>query len=643
MANTSKPREVDFPGTKIQQNIPQTTQDNSYLKLSTKDKKQVNLSSSQLEAWFASLKTKELDPGATKTVDKAEAPSLTTQYLGRYGLKTAQDVIDFLKSPAGRTVQALIGDRLIEIALLEKNLQQIRQDSEIRRHRALAALLLGLLYKKQARAKERRAENDKETKRLLDQQREITHSANAADAAHSYAAYAQSLAVLQETLEHKIKESEELEEELERLEKEEHKIEQRYHNFQNSLDSLDFLQEFLEAHGTERQYNVLEKLSQEINSLHAHLDNEQEFDKETIQLFQERKNFLQNQQQFLLNFRAMSPAMMLEQRIDSLNHTLEGQAEEIARLLSVRGDRQTVEQAETEAMNLLQKHNGLHVQVAGLQDMLSVIKGEKLLFDNDGRIVTSFAQAAFVMSQKQAKEYKILYKDGKHYLLTPNQDPDQFDNLKREEKEQAEKSYNRLRPDICNLKHLIHHNKALEFHDHQKKKDSLSQRSEQMQSEILLISTQMNQLQDAQQALSLVLKRGHTPGSQPDITPKSAPTPKPNLRKIVSPSQVGDSMTQSYRHILLLMKMNPTPQSLDRLQNMFRGPDGQVPTSVQNILASIRVGKPIPQQTMDNLLKNMDRLAARKPIGPVSSKVLQAPEEHSAPNPFSIKPKMTPF
>lgn len=596
------------------------------ISLTTKNNQSITLTSEALEQWFAKLEATErrhnqkdkqaLDPHAPEV-----NPSyLSTIYVGRYGLKSAKDVITFLKSPAGHSVQAMIIEQLEEIASIQAAIRQQQLDHEVRRHRALAALLLGLIYEKEAQAKERNALLQEDIDKRLHQQNSTTTSetdssiatkhqeAHAAFAA--YTAYTASIAALEHVLGRKIKESEDIEQQMEKLAEQKAVIETRYQQFEAHITELDHFGILLHAHEMSP-----EQRAQHISELRTALEATS-----TLQAISEdaraEADTLQSVLSLLEQANAPTTTKFLENKVKTLEKTLRDQAAEISRLLEADKD--------IDAMKLLHEHNALHVQFEGLRDMIAVIKVEKILWDMHGRPTNSLKDAMFVLP----KEKSIVYSNGQYYLLQPGQD---FDSMSQEEKATAQKSYERARPDISNVKTLVHHNKAIEEREHQEKQLKLSVRSETMQQEILLVTNQLTQLQAAQADAATLMKQ-----LSADMY---VPTPKPTPNKnATAPS---NAVTQSYRHMLLLMKANPTEESVQRLKKVFTKEDGKIETAIERILKNITLGRPIPESTMQALLKNLNRLAvsANKPnVTPVKD-----PSELTAPSPFATKPKLTPY
>ncbi|CEK11175.1 hypothetical protein [Legionella hackeliae] len=621
---------IPTPPTKSQQ------ESNESIALTTKENKVISLTASQLEKWFANLETSRTQKVKNDNpVSHVNDPELATIYLSRYGLKTSKDVITFLKSPAGHDVITMIGKQLAEIESIREAIQLEQRDHQIRRGRALAALLLGLLYEREAKAKEKNAEIQKGIDKKLHKPSATAMNAaeDMAAAEAQHAAYTESINALQNTLSDKLKESEKLEEELElamqKLDEEDAIITSRYGIFDHHLDALDQYELLLKAFemSPEQRTQTLTTLQQQITWLQEQvaLSKDEHLTQRLVTL-QTTYSILEKQTET-----PESTVGHLENKLKGFKKTLKTQAAQIGRLIEAGKD--------DEARELLHEHNGLHVQYEGLKDMISVLKGEKKLWNLNGQPMspfTDFGESAFILS----KDESIVFHNGKHYLLPKDQSPENFPFMSQEEQDKAQVRFERAKPSISSLKTLVHHNKGLEVGLQTQKRENITARSEAMQQEILLLSNQLTKLQAARADLEVLMNqlRKEAPEMAKSLTP--VPTPQPSSKTSTN------VVTQSYRHILLLMKSNPTQQSVSRLESIFRRPDGTVDPSTQALLANIRYGRPMPQQTINNLLKNMERLgiSAYKPgVTSIPRPQETAHDDYvsSAPNPFSTT--LSPF
>jgi len=110
-----------------------------------------SLENKKIEDWFTQV-TNDIQSNIVRDQIKT-SPQFATQMLSRFGFKRPNDLIVFLKSPAGKSVQAMIVEKLIEIK--ERNKMLASNQSEQKHEHMFAMLLLGLAYKKEAAAEMR--------------------------------------------------------------------------------------------------------------------------------------------------------------------------------------------------------------------------------------------------------------------------------------------------------------------------------------------------------------------------------------------------------------------------------------------------------------------------------------------------------
>ncbi len=531
--------------------------------------KKIELTAPQLEKWLAHAES-SLSQGKHKLTSEkmdADTPNLAIQLLSRFGLQTAQDVIEFLNSPAGKATTAMIEKQLAEMAALEEDIRQSWLAEQRQEKRVLIFLLLGLLHKGKVHAHHL----NEEIQRAMDK-RHQTEEKEAIQKAASFvdsnqdelqatlAAYTEASDAIEGLLGKKLHESKALERDLANIEQLTVLADKKYAHYNSHLDA---------AHQEIAQWALLPTM----------------------------------------------PIATIHEKISALTAKVTEDAEEISRHLDAGED-----DVAREKMEISNAHN-LHI--ATLHDMLAVIKGEKFLYTEDGIRTENFNEAHFILSQ----EKKIVLKNDKYYLLNADQNSE---NLSSEEKEVGEKAYLQLKPEIMGVKQLVLHNQNLEQKEHKEKKSVLSARSEVMQQEISLLANQLTQMQAARANAEALL----TPASP-------APAMKPMPTATVSPRVVATStpcLSQSYRHMLLLMKSNPTERAIDWLKTSMANTKNPELTAQLNKLVP---GKPIPAELMARLLARRDlgSLWLTTPSNPSIVKPDLTPYTTTAPTPFSTRPK----
>ena len=266
----------------------------------------------------------------------------------------------------------------------------------------------------------------------------------------------------------------------------------------------------------------------------------------------------------------------------------------------------------------MEMSNARNLRIGLLLDMIAVIEGRKVMYTQDGTPTQDFHEAEFILSNQK----KLIQNNGKYYVLNASQDSE---NLSNEEKETGEKAYLRLRPEIMGVKQLIQHNQKLEQKEHNERKSVLSARSEAMQQDLLLLANQLTQMQASCASVEAALT---SPSATPTPAMKPMPTPTP------TPHANAQCLTNSYRHMLLLMKSNPSEQSLEWLKTNITS--SQSPKKLQEQVNTLSPGKPIPAELMKQLLARRD--LGRVWLTPFKPDITKTDLTPYATSPFNTRP-----
>lgn len=561
----------------------QPTQKVHSLIVSNQQGKKAELTLPKLETWFASVeKSTGIAPSSLITQKEKDA-YFATQFVGRFGLKDPYDVITFLKSPAGESVLCLIEEELEIIAAQKEERQFEIREEEARNRRIYAFLLMGLLYDKKAEAKELYHRIQEQIdKTLNDLDNPLKDDKNPTEAAYDH----------QRLLENEL----------------------AAYDAASSAVGEKLQTKLSESEKLEAEMAAWEKENALITSKYKTYDNHLD------SLQQELTKYGDLSDQKLLN---KIDLQGIENNIKQLTQQLDKDAKEIGLLLESGN-----ENDEGKANELIQKSNARNLQVATLKDMLSVVKGEHYLAKSDGSKATSFTDAEYIVP----KDKKII-KDGDHYyLLKTNQN---INELTHEDKKQAAKDYKSVKHDLINVKNLVSHNKKLEKVEHTKTKTSLTERSERMQQDINLLANQLTAIQSIR--ANITQMAGEDRQNQ-EVAPRLTPvptTPKP------APGHAQQNIqANTYRHMLLLMKLGPSIEAIDRLgQNFSSHTDMQ---DTLKTLNTLRPGAPIPFQVMQNLLRNIERFGVDATKPNVAGNLNPKDKENAAataPTPFDMRPK----
>ncbi|KTC65768.1 coiled coil protein [Legionella adelaidensis] len=549
----------------------------------------VELTLPRLEAWFASVEKNNTPAAAIRA--EQNNPYLATIFVSRFGLKDSNDVLTFLKSPAGESTVSLIEHELALQAEQEEERQFELREAEARDRRIRAFLLMGLLYDKKAEAKdllsriqeqidkfihELDEDKAKENKKLIDSyDRESLLN-------KQFEAYHEASGALEAKLNAKLSEAEKLEKELAHWDKQNQAMNVKYNAYHDHLDTLHAeLSEF------------------------GDLSNETGLEK--------------------INVRS------IEDKILGLSKQLDADAAEISRLLESENEEDLLA-----ARELLNQSNARNLQLGTLKDMLDVVNKKSYLVKADGSTASNFAEAEFILP----KSKKIIKDGDQYYLVDASKD---LKDIQADEnlKNQAAKAFQQAKHDLMNVKSLVSKNYHLEKTDHNQTKTNLSERSEKMQQEIDLLAKQLTAVQAARAQASEMIKQGSRANENPAPTLTPSPTtPKPTATPIkATATPAPNYQATTYKHLLLLMKYGPSAESIERLSKGFAARPDMV--EAHRMANTLRPGVPIPFQVMQNLLRNIERFGvdATKPNVAGNINPLDKKPSPTAPTPFSMTPK----
>ncbi|QRN04266.1 hypothetical protein GH742_10470 [Legionella sp. MW5194] len=630
------------------------------LLLKGNDGQEVNLTSSQLESWFAAIERDEMaknaNNGLTPNLPLQELqrdPYFATQFVGRYGIKTAKDVIAFLKSPAGDSVKVMIGEELAQVAALEEFKRQEYQTHEIRQHRLLAFLLLGLLYREAharhvVEANTQQAEaRVQQGEATISQDQQRAREQRTAALNQSLSSFNNTAAAIESRLSQKELELASVQRELQAINPEEMAL--RYETFDRHLGeleiqfqlpelsideqiaSLETQKAALEAQLQTQTPEALESALVDPNAPPQGLDSGNL--KDRIAELSERIHALK--QQKIVSATARIP--QIEGKINELSDKLESQLDDMQQLIESGKD--------DEARKILLEHNGLHLQIAGLKDMVGVLKGEKVLYKDDGQVAKSFDEAAFVLPLDK----KVVKRDDKYYLIGAKQD---LSTMEEHDLLQAQKDFERARPEISNLKLLIKHNHGLENERLQQAQD----KSKSLHNDIMTLRNQLTQIQAARSEVVAEMQK-----LDPAMTPESLirptiPTPTPSSNPVNSvgkPAPQTPHTTQVYKMLYeIIQRLPPDPKGAaaqleKEMEDMHKAKGKPMSEKVKEmlkkeILDPIRNGiTPIPKIPMDTLIRCMPYFGAdpEKPNVMPPTPTSQA-NKSETPTPFSTTLKM---
>ncbi|MDP1603868.1 MAG: hypothetical protein Q8M03_11450 [Legionella sp.] len=537
--------------------------------LKARDGQMVELRASHLEHWFASIEKNTR--GNEHNTDGQE--HLTSQLLSRYGLRTAMDVIKFFHTPAGETVKKMMEEKLAEIVAMEDFQYQQMLDEQTRHNRAMAFLLLGLLYKKDARAKHLNESIQQQIDTRL-HQAEKAQSAPIKDTDNltkQLEAFDASTKAIQAALSGKQNDLAAFTRELASIAKQGIAIGMRYQTFEESLKELEVFHEM-----------VLEPTT--------------DFKKATANI---------------------------ESKIQGIEEALIKQVDEIQVLIVANKDE--------EAHTLGIKHQGLHLQVGGLKDMLDVIHHKKFLFDAEGEPCHSFKDAAFILTP----DLKVV-KDANnvHYLIGVTQNISALDDP--ESRQHAKNRFDKLQPEISVVENLVKHNYKLEKDFHNDRLKSAEKRGvtpdavSKLHAEITLLGNQLAQIKAAQSNVIAEMNKPVPDVQKAQGMQSATPSNTPSANK--APVYT----VETCKLALQAMENNPTSTTIQNVITNVTNVYGQNGNDVISALGKIKAGVRIPAATMRFLERSIDRLGL--PADKLTSSITPEPDNGVKISPFNTTP-----
>lgn len=440
---------------------------------------------------------------------------------GLYGFKSPEDIILFLKSPAGQTVKKLIGEQLLVEMAREKYQRQQEIDKRTKKFRKIAALLLALSYKRKALAKQRelaffqQIHKNLENK-LAQQAQTLTSVSNP---------YQIPLEAIKMELEAKSEELKKVTLNIDRLKHHKEMLTKRHQLLETHVaQARDFISEAMDAsldvekinHALEQQISRLQAAinkpdQQQLHirlaaliSKHKTLKNtpsavnhseeikavekqiwkleekirERETQREKLSLKQNKLN--EHKESGKTTLDANDRITYIENQMEQLEEEIDSQLAQFDRLFHQHRD--------DEAMELTTVIQGLFAKVASWQEFIDFYAGRKRMCNEKGEETQFIADAHFFLTPKQ----KIVLYNGKYYLLASNQE---FASLNNEEMAKAELNYKNAKPNIASIKNLLQSNKGIETTLQQQKLDKAEADKTKLANEIKLLKNQQTDLQ----------------------------------------------------------------------------------------------------------------------------------------------------
>ncbi|OCH97716.1 hypothetical protein [Legionella jamestowniensis] len=155
----------------------------------------------------------------------------------------------------------------------------------------------------------------------------------------------------------------------------------------------------------------------------------------------------------------------LEKEIERASAELKAEAETVSTLVD-EGDY-------AGARTKLEQLNAKNLQIGTLKDMLAVTKGEKQMYNQNGELVSSFKEAAFIVpSDKQ------LIKEGEQFYLL-----DKGKTLSSTNREAAREDFVNAKSEMASVRNLVDNNRSTELGEIDQKIAGIAKKIEKLQEE----------------------------------------------------------------------------------------------------------------------------------------------------------------
>ncbi|MDP3267732.1 MAG: hypothetical protein Q8M40_01655 [Legionella sp.] len=494
----------------------------------------------------------------------------TTAELSRFGLKTPQDVIRFLRSPAGETVIAEMGAQLAEEKALEKRQQLMHLEHSLLIHRLLALLFLWYLNKETHASEQIRDLIQQQNQRAIENAGSQPSSRpssndNRVTLRETIANYERALQAVDTRRAALQQEQEELKKEESRLTEQGKSLEEKYDTFEEAINDFEQPEEeeLTEVEIDER----ISKLTEEMNAQVEKLFEIEEENAETL-AFKNAHNALNLK---LANYHDRK-AVMNGEKI----------------YVDEEGQMVTSFKKAAFIFNIKQKDETI-VRIKDDMFLLKSGQDSNLINSNPG-----LAKRQYEMARQNTT--KVIKENDKLYLLKPGQD---WNSVKEslELMHQAQKEYEHTKQDLMTVKKIIHYHKDAEHSMHDEK----------------VVTVRSKVANNIEELRSL---DNHRIVLESNIATANALLNSPQLSQTI-PKPASTSITTSNRHALnqapvtayYRTKLNEIKSKAEVYFKDLEPLLNALPQSEEHksILRNIPRSGPIPFQTMQSILTYMER------------------------------------
>ncbi|KTD11115.1 Dot/Icm system substrate protein LidA [Legionella gratiana] len=545
----------------------------------------LNFTSNNFEHLFATVEKSH------KSSKKTDA-YFSTQFLNRFGFQNPLQIVEFLKSPEGKTTLALISQELMKIEELNQLKAEQYREELLNLQRQLIFLLMGLIAKDKALAKqaseimqqqiEQKLKETKPSEQTKSGQKSLVDVLDA-----NIKAYSETLNALDKKLSELGQKLAEIDEQLILLEHEALLMNEKHAHLNEHLEQLNaYLQlpilnnqpmdDYI-AHTNQQIDSITTQLSalQEQNNDHSPTQPEQSATHRKIKMLEHRLAFHHAQ---------------LKQPPQCAEHVFESLLEHVREQLN---ECQHLHESQPSA-HLSHELEGLKLQEQGLIHVLQVLRKEKMLLNAELEEVNDFSQAHFIIDPACKPRFQ---KRGNCYAIcTEEMDPD---NLNEESWLQAQLNYDKLKHEVQVVP--VHHHECMKYdvekHNERKqhyknlRKDFIEQIQDIKASKVQVLQALSSN--KAQKAL-LTQTRENTPLSM-SPKPKAVQIEKDNLSSEFCP------------------KPKPTPPHCSysfMMRNLERLVPAKAPAPLEEDIHKVTrvLERVVPEERQDELHKLIDEV-----------------------------------
>lgn len=538
----------------------------------------LNLTPNNFEHLFATLEKNH-------TYSKKTDAYFSTQFLNRFGFQNPLQIVEFLKSPEGKTTLALISQELIKIEELNQRKAEQYREELLAMQRHLIFLLMGLIAKDKALAKQASEITQQQIEEKLKEtkQSEQTKSGQPSlvdilDA--NIKAYSETLNALDKKLGELEQKLAEIDSQLMMLEDEAVLMNEKHAHLNDHIDQLNMYLQLPILHDQPMDY--IAHTNQQIESLATQLTALKQQHNENNPNAQPEHPATHRKIKMLEHQLAFHQAQ-LKKPPQCAEHVFEQLLEHIREQLN---ECQHVHENQPSDY-LLHELEGLKLQEQGFLHVLQVLRKEKILLNAELEEVNDFSQAHFVVDPSHKPRFQ---KRGNCYAIcTEEMDPD---NLSEEDWLQAQLNYDKLKHEVRVVPVQHHECVQRDMEQHQERKQHYKNLRkgfiEQIQ-DVKASKVQVLQALSSNKAQRALLTCGNTPLSMsPKPNPVQRNREKDNLSPKFCPKPKHPPFPCSYSFMMhnlerLVPTKAPAPKEED-IHNVTRVLESVIPPEHQNDL-----------------------------------------------------------